>query len=664
MTKAQKWQAAVCTLLAGAAFCAAEVAIADQASSYVMPKRALSGQPVASGKYGDRGTRLSGDYAREVPALEASGGTPPGVLKEQGKGDKPSPLQIGYGRDLPEEAKVDALAGLSWQQQADGSVTALRRVRSEGAVALRLGMKIAPEFDGELRFAPTGNPAEAIGPFTRRDWEGMEVYWSPKIEGDDMLVEIRMPDGKRPPEGMIGFAGVSHVYRHSGAKNSFSNLYPDTLPCHNEAACAKTEAERFASKATARMLVTLGSGQSSFCTGTLLNSHLHSGTPYFYTAHHCISDNATARTLQTFWNYQYPTCNGGTGEPSGATVRYGGADYLHSSYENDHALLRLREAPPPDAVFLGWTTDPLGPDTVLTAIHHPLGDVKKISWGSTLAEPTGYINVEGRIHQNLWIVWSYGYGIVQAGSSGSGLLNCASGECLLVGGLFSGDSKAGCSARMQTSYSKFSTAYSTALNNWLGSGARNLPILKVSKAAEYAGDSISSIGFLVQRTGDTSGASSVQYAATAGTAHPGIDFAPTSGTLSWSAGQTEKTVTVPLVSPVRASGDRYFDFVLSNPSSAVMDTANSRTRVTLLAAGEATANRIFGWAETVFPELFWPVAQTENLEGSLFYRYYSGTGNYLGVQESRVLFLGAGESAIWDVGPYDDWMNLIIQDGY
>ncbi|MCL2830144.1 MAG: hypothetical protein FWD77_05305, partial [Betaproteobacteria bacterium] len=152
-----------------------------------------------------------------------------------------------------EAVKHDALAGLSWQKQADGSITAVLRVRSTGAKFLILNMKIAPEFNGELRFAPTGDPMDAGGPITRHYLEKRGYLYRAGVMGDDMLIEIRMPDGKVPPAGAIRFIRVGHLYGFLDEENSLKNAEPGTLPCHNEVACAKTVAERVASKETARI---------------------------------------------------------------------------------------------------------------------------------------------------------------------------------------------------------------------------------------------------------------------------------------------------------------------------------------------------------------------------------------------------------------------------
>ncbi|MCL2830793.1 MAG: hypothetical protein FWD77_08680 [Betaproteobacteria bacterium] len=657
MTRSGKWRVLLCACIA---FCATGAVWADEASSWTQ----ASGISRGTDFRGERATQFSGQ-ARNIPALEAAGAPPGGF---QAEGTPPGkPRQIGYGRTLPEASARSAFSGLSWQRQSDGSVTALQRIRSEGAVALRLGLKIAPEFDGELRFAPANQTSTAIGPFTRRDWEGMSVYWSPPVEGDDMLVEIRMPDGKAPPEGAIGFFRVTHIYELPGASaasgNSFSNVYPGTYTCYNEAACAKTDAERRAVKAVAQMTFQLEDG-AYVCSGSLVADANQTGTPYFFTANHCISDAATARTLVTRWNFQYEFCIGSTGEPPGSLWLYSGADYLNSEFNNDHSLLRLRDRAPMGATFLGWSTDSLKAYDTMVAIHHPNGDVKKISWGYAQEPPTGDVNVEGALHSNLWGI-TYTDGITQGGSSGSPLLRCDQSECKLFGGLFAGMTGIGCYGPDFNWYSKFSVAY-PALKPWLGGSgpAPSGAIVQTAKTQTYLGDGLSRVQVSVRRSNDTSGTSSVQYATSAGTASPGLDFVSASGTLTWSAGETEKTVTLQLSSASRAGSDRYFDFVLSNPSGATISSTSGKTRITLLAGGAATANRIFKWAEAAYPQLFAPAGAGTQNAGNIIYRYYSGTGNYLGTQDSEVLFLGAGQGLITDAGSFDYWMPQVIGAGY
>jgi hypothetical protein len=54
--------------------------------------------------------------------------------------------------------------------------------------------------------------------------------------------------------------------------------------------------------------------------------------------------------------------------------------------------------------------------------------------------------------------------------------------------------------------------------------------------------------FVVTRSGDTAPAVQVDFATQDGTAHAGIDYTATSGTLNFGPGETMKTVAVPILS--------------------------------------------------------------------------------------------------------------------
>ena len=67
------------------------------------------------------------------------------------------------------------------------------------------------------------------------------------------------------------------------------------------------------------------------------------------------------------------------------------------------------------------------------------------------------------------------------------------------------------------------------------------------------------------------GTSSVQYATVAGgTATPGVDYAATSGTLSFTAGETSLTFTIPLLSTAAVGGVKTVNLALSSPSAGTI----------------------------------------------------------------------------------------------
>lgn len=100
------------------------------------------------------------------------------------------------------------------------------------------------------------------------------------------------------------------------------------------------------------------------------------------------------------------------------------------------------------------------PDSV-TCIHHPSGDIKKISgaWG-TFDQQDGVDMGNGPA--DCWHVPAWGYGTTEPGSSGSGLWNK---DHHLIGQLYGGE--ADCNNSVNDYFGRFDLSY-PLLSEWLG----------------------------------------------------------------------------------------------------------------------------------------------------------------------------------------------------
>ena len=92
-----------------------------------------------------------------------------------------------------------------------------------------------------------------------------------------------------------------------------------------------------------------------------------------------------------------------------------------------------------------------------------------------------------------------------------------------------------------------------------------------------------SIGLSVRRTGPASGAVSVDYATTSGSATAGLDYTSASGTLRWGDGDSSsKTVTVDITDDTAVEGDETFTADLSNPSAGALLGSNTSVPITIV----------------------------------------------------------------------------------
>jgi hypothetical protein len=101
------------------------------------------------------------------------------------------------------------------------------------------------------------------------------------------------------------------------------------------------------------------------------------------------------------------------------------------------------------------------------------------------------------------------------------------------------------------------------------------PNYSVSESAPFA-------NINVTRTGGSSGTVSVNYSTTDGTASNGVDYAATSGTLTFSNGVTLKSISVPLYDDNLAEGDETFTISLSNVTGGASLGALSNATVKII----------------------------------------------------------------------------------
>lgn len=347
-------------------------------------------------------------------------------------------FQVGIERRMASEAAA-ALPALDWQPVAGGQVAQLDVV-APGASGLRLGLRADRLPDGvELRVAGS-TFGDAIyltaAADARQRVDGGGLYWTAATDGERQRLELFAPAGVDAAGLVLAVEAVSHLLVAPQGGEFTPKALGDSGACNIDVVCrtgALGSAFVNAKNAVARMLFQSGGGTST-CTGTLLNDvDASTQTPWFFTANHCIGSQAEASTITTFWNNETPTCNVDLNGPNVQLAS--GAQMLYSQAGTDGALLRLNGVPPAGAVFAGWNANPMAPSTAVVAIHHPSGDIKKVSQGNHSGSSAN-VNIGGQVVTNAMRA-SWTEGTTEGGSSGSGLFTNSNGY-QLRGGLFGG----------------------------------------------------------------------------------------------------------------------------------------------------------------------------------------------------------------------------------
>ena len=349
------------------------------------------------------------------------------------------PLEIGLARNVG-RSRVD-LAGLDWEALPDGSHGARFTLTSTNAAAVRAGLRLsaAGKLGGDpsavtLHFA--GNDGRVFAD-NGRAYSGAQTGWSPIVAGDTVTVEIVLAPGQRPDAFNLSVPQLSHLDVDPAASSrdlAKARGVGASAASEKDHGCRGSPSAGFlaASKSVARMVYTSG-GSSYLCSGTLLNNSNSPKRELFWTAAHCISTQAEADSLQTYWFFDATACNNDTANP-GAVTLTGGAYMRHANAGRDTALLELKTAPPAGAFYAAWNSTAISATgTDIEGIHHPAGDLKKYSLGDVTSLSS---SIDGKTPLTQ-VVWNAG--VTEGGSSGSGLFTVdGSGNYQLRGGLYGG----------------------------------------------------------------------------------------------------------------------------------------------------------------------------------------------------------------------------------
>ena len=382
--------------------------------------------------------RFVGDSDRAYRIDAAPWSTPASLKSLAVDNEQAKPVQIGYPRAIPAALQTLPMATLPWKTLADGSRALQVQVVATEAAGMRIAYRVyGPAAGLELRFS--GSARDQV--FRSDAVPSTEAAWSPVLEGNTGTVELRVLAGFDPMQFKIVLEQLSHLVKVGADLNKDIRDIGTAGSCNIDIACVSNPSPALLNiaKATAKMVFTDGSGTYA-CTGTLLNST--SGGDYFYSAAHCISSQAAASTLNTYWFFDAVSCNSGAIPPY--QLVGGGATLLVTDRTLDVTLLQLRQSPPLGSVRAAWNATVIPAGTVTVAVHHPQGDLKKFSQGSMLGYVQGPLAYQGvprpQAGKDSFISVRWTAGTTEGGSSGAGVFtfNAAGGFYELRGGLEGG----------------------------------------------------------------------------------------------------------------------------------------------------------------------------------------------------------------------------------
>lgn len=327
----------------------------------------------------------------------------------------------------------------SWTNLKNGDKIWQLRVQSKDALATAFYFDSFYLPKGSKLFVYNDDRASLIGAFTANNNHKSGMFATSLILGDAAILEYYQPFSVTDTV-ILNIAEINYAYR---GVNNYKYGFGSSESCEVNMNCAEGNNWQLEKKGVCRINIRK-SGGTYWCTGSLVNNTLQDYTPYLLTADHCGNGASASDIAQWmfYFNYEATSCSNPSSEGGLAAQSMTGAIKIANGGNSgntgsDFFLLKLNNNVPDayNPCFLGW--DRSG-DSSLTgvSIHHPAGDIKKISTYTVPLVTAAYQTALSH-WKVYWSATANGNGVTEGGSSGSPIFN-ASGR--IIGTLTGGQS--------------------------------------------------------------------------------------------------------------------------------------------------------------------------------------------------------------------------------
>ncbi|MBN2779027.1 MAG: PKD domain-containing protein [Bacteroidales bacterium] len=375
------------------------------------------------------------------------------IMQEDAQDEKNGEL-YKVGRIIPTNISIENSG--TWDILEDGTKIWRLEIACRDAQALMLLYNNFNLVEGSQLFLYNENRKQLLGYFDHRTNPTNSSYFSTQmIQGEITNLELVIQSDVNPDEIALEIEAVMYNYR---SVDQFIGQYKDGKPtgfgdsgaCNVNINCPEGDNWQTEKKGVAEIFVIQGAG-GGFCSGSLVNNTAQDGTPYFLTADHCGGDATAAEFAQWqfYFHFESANCSNPGTEPAYETITgsefrargpmTGGTDFLLLELNTTQANLAAI-----DAYYNGWDRSTT-PSAAGVCIHHPSGDIKKISTYTAALTIESYPGCQANSHWHAnWVETATSWGITEGGSSGSPLFKGA--NKLIVGTETGGASACGVSA--------------------------------------------------------------------------------------------------------------------------------------------------------------------------------------------------------------------------
>ena len=286
--------------------------------------------------------------------------------------------------------------------------------------------------------------SDILGAITFKNNKKDRLFSIRPIKGSAITIELIVPQNELE-QNTVSCNQVIYGYR--SIHDKVQKVFQGSGNCNINVNCEEGKNWQDVKRAVA-MVTTVNN--TRFCTATLINNVRQDTTPYILGAAHCV-----LRSNSIFiFGYESALCSPNTDGVLSNSISGSGRKAITINFGSDFELRVLSSSPPAgyNVYYAGWNNQNIA-STKSVGIHHPTGDVKKISVDNDILTNSAYY-APGVTH---WQVSNWEKGTTEGGSSGSALFDA---NQRIIGQLHGGD--ASCSNKLQDYYGKFSYSWSTS----------------------------------------------------------------------------------------------------------------------------------------------------------------------------------------------------------
>jgi lysyl endopeptidase len=355
-----------------------------------------------------------------------------------------------------------------WQTLHNGDRMWRLKIKSEDAFSINLTFSYYFLPAGATLHIYNHDRSMVIGAFTEANNQPDYLFATDLVKGDMITLEYYEPAAKMG-QGSFTISQVTHAYRDLFGSEFTRGGFGSSGSCNMNVACP--DGAPWADEIRGAVMLILGGG---LCSGSVVNNTLNDGTPYILTANHCYGGNPSTWVFR--FNWQSAACTNPTSSPTFQSLT--GSTLKARRTASDFCLVQINNPIPANynAFYSGWNNG-TSPASATVSIHHPSGDIKKISFDDA---PTSAVTAMGGENNCCWQVEWDRNTVTEGGSSGSPLFDP---NHRIVGQLWGGSSDCA-NLNGNDYYGRFSNSWNPTgsnstnhLKTWLDPNNSGLPVL-------------------------------------------------------------------------------------------------------------------------------------------------------------------------------------------